>query len=164
MARYNKRIVKRICDLIRKDSYTIAEICASVRISERCYYYWQNNVAEFAEAIKEARDQYDEILVKEAKNSLLKLVKGYEVDEKKTVYVNGKDGKPIIKEQTTVKKHIQPNVAATIFMLTNKAPDEYKNKQFSELTGKDGKDLVPPAKLLTKKEAKELLKELEDEC
>lgn len=164
MARYNKRIVKRICDLISKDSFTIAEICEKVNISESCFYNWQATHVEFGEAIQKAREKFDDILAQEAKNSLRKLVSGYDVDEKRTVYIGGEDGKPKIKEQVTIKKHIQPNVAATIFMLTNKAPDEYKNKQFSELTGKDGKDLVPPAKILTKKEAKELLKELEDEC
>src|SRR5574343_91980 len=33
----------------------------------------------------------------------------------------------------------------------------------TELTGKDGKPLIPPARILTKKEAKELLNKLEDE-
>ena len=58
------------------------------------------------------------------------------------VYKRGQEGKPKIKEQTTTKKHFQPNVAATIFLLSNKAPDEFKNKQYNELTGKDGKDLM----------------------
>lgn len=161
--KYSKKKVKAICDLIKKDTYTIAEICAKVGISESCYYNWQATVVEFGELIKEAREQYDEILVKDAKNSLSKLVRGYEAEEKKTVYVNGKDGKPVIKEQTTIKKHYQPNVAATIFLLTNKATEEYKNKQYSELTGKDGKELMP-ARVLNKKELRELLDELENEC
>ena len=98
-------------------------------------------VTEFTEAIARARDQFDELLVKEAKTSLRKKVNGYDVDEKKTVYVNGQDGKPVIKEQTTIKKHFQPDTSAIIFALTNKAPDEYKNRQSTELTGKGGKDL-----------------------
>ena len=144
-SKYNKKTVNRICDLLSKDTYTIAEVCAMVGISERCYYDWQANNAEFAELIKKAKDRFDETLVKEAKNSLIKLVKGYTIDETKTVYepVSKTDPKaqPRIKEQTIIKKHFQPNVAATIFLLTNKAPDEYKNRQNTELTGKDGKDL-----------------------
>ena len=141
MPQYSKKIVKRICELISEDTYTIAEICAIVRISERSYYDWQANYAEFAEQIKEARHRLDETLVKEAKNSLRKKVNGYEVDEKKTVYVDSKDGKPKIKEQTVIKKHIQPDTGAIIFTLTNKASDEYKNRLNNEVTGKDGKDL-----------------------
>jgi hypothetical protein len=133
--------VNRICSLISKDSYTIAEICVIVKISERCYYTWQEENTEFAESIARAREQFDELLVSEAKRSLVKKIKGYEVDEKKTVYVNDADGKPKIKEQTTIKKHFQPDTLAIQFVLTNKVPGEYKNRQNNEVTGKDGKDL-----------------------
>ena len=34
----------------------------------------------------------------------------------------------------------------------------------TEITGKDGKDLIPPARTLTKEEAKELLNSLNNEC
>ena len=144
MAKYNKRIVKRITDLIKADSYTISEICSLSGIDEATYYRWKNDKSDFCEAVEKARKQFDDILVKEAKNSLRKLVQGYDVEERKTVYVeNQKDnqGKPKIKEQTVTKKHYQPSVPAVIFALTNKAPEEYKNRQFSELVGKDGKDL-----------------------
>lgn len=145
MAKYSKKRVNKICDLIRSDNYTIAEICTVVGISERCFYDWQKNNAEFAENIARARDQFDEIIVKEAKKSLRKLVNGYEVEEKTTVYVDTKDSqgnsKPRIKEQKVVKKHFQPNPNSVEFVLTNKASNEYKNRQTNELTGKDGKDL-----------------------
>lgn len=153
-SKYNKKTVSRICDLISKDNYTIAEICAMVGISESCYYKWQANSKEFTELIQKARDKYDELLVREAKNSLIKLVKGYTVDETKTVYEpttkTDATAKPKIKEQTITKKHIQPSVPMTIFVLTNKASDEYKNRLNNEHTGKDGKDLfasVPDAEL-----------------
>lgn len=141
--KYNKKTVNRICSLLESDSYTIKEICSLSGINVDTFYEWMKNKPEFSEAVTRARDKFDEIIVKEAKESLRKKVTGYEVDEKKTVYVNGKDGKPIIKEQTTIKKHFQPDTAAIQFVLTNKAPEEYKNRQTSELTGKGGKDLIP---------------------
>ena len=49
--------------------------------------------------------------------------------------------KPIIKEQTTTKKHIQADTAAIIFTLTNGDPEHWRNRQTTEITGKDGKDL-----------------------
>jgi hypothetical protein len=162
--KYNKKIVKRICDLLSKDSYTIPEVCSLSDISETTYHEWKATKPEFAEAVARARDKFDEILVKEAKESLRKKVAGYEVEEVKTVYVNSLTGKPTIKEQTKVKKHFQPDTAAIQFVLTNKAPEEYKNRQNTELTGKGGKDLLPPARVLSKKEMKELLTELENEC
>ena len=136
MAKYNKKIVEDICYLIEEDSYTIAELCQKVGIAISTYYEWLETKAEFSEAIQKARYQFDELMVKEAKNSLRKLVQGYDIDEKKTVFTEGKDGKPRIKEQTTVKKHIQPNVAATIFLLTNKASNEFKNRLNTDHTTK----------------------------
>lgn len=141
MAKYNKRIVKKICDLISTDTYTVAEICSISGISESTYFEWKANKPEFLECLTRAREKFDELLVKEAKNSLRKLVNGYEVEEKTTVYQNDKEGKPKIKEQKVVKKHIQPNPHSVEFALTNKAPDEYQNRQNTELTGKGGKDL-----------------------
>lgn len=166
MAKYSKKIVERICSLIEKDSYTIVEICDAVGISKETYYTWQETHSDFSDAIKKAKDTFDELLVKEAKNSLRKLVTGYTVDETKTVYEPATKtdltAKPKIKEQTITKKHYQPSVPAVIFTLTNKASDEYKNRQHAELTGKDGKELIP-ARVLTKKEAKEILDSLENE-
>ena len=149
MAKYNKKIVKDICSLIKKDSYTISEICSLVGISKETYYQWIENKLDFADAIKKAKGEYDEFIAAEAKKSLLKKIQGYTVQEKKVVMVESKDKdesgkfKPKIKEQTIIDKHYQPDTAAIIFTLTNKVPEEYQNKYNTELTGKDGKDLIP---------------------
>ena len=77
----------------------------------------------------------------------MKKIQGYDVTETKVVTVPGtkKDEKgnpkPIIKEQTTTKKHIQADTAAIIFTLTNGDPEHWRNRQTTEVTGKDGKDL-----------------------
>jgi hypothetical protein len=139
--KYNKKIVNQICSLIKKDSYTIAEICSLSGIHIDTFYSWQRNKPQFSEAIKKAREEYDQYIAVEAQKSLIKLLQGYDYDEKKTVYLKDKEGKPTIKEQTTTKKHVQPSVPAIIFTLTNKDPDNWKNRQNTELTGKDGKDL-----------------------
>jgi hypothetical protein len=162
MAKYTPKRVKHICSLISEDSYTIAEICSLSGIAESTYYEWIEKRPEFLEAVTRARAQFDELIVREAKNSLRKLVNGYDVEEKKTVYQNDKDGKPKIKEQTVTKKHYQPNPGSVEFVLTNKKSDEYRNRQSTELTGKDGKDLIPD-RPMTLKEAKEFLKELSAE-
>ena len=81
--KYNDEIVEKICSLIEKDSYTIPEICKYVDINVDTYYDWLNNKAEFSDAVKKARDKFDEYIVSEAKKSLLRMVRGYEVEEKK---------------------------------------------------------------------------------
>jgi hypothetical protein len=59
---------------------------------------------------------------------------GYEYNETSTEYVN-RDGERVIKKQSVTSKRVQANVAAGIFLLTNIAPERWKNKQNTEHTG-----------------------------
>lgn len=148
-ARYSKKIVDDVVALIKEDSYTVAEICQKVGISERSYYNWRNKHAEFAEAIKEAEEEFTQDVLVECKKSLRKLITGYSIKERKTVMADSrkkdKNGNPIptVKEQTITDKHYQPNLGAIIHFQTNRDPDNWKNKHSTEVTGKDGKDLIP---------------------
>lgn len=147
MPKYTKKTVKRITDLIKKDSYTIPEICSMSGISESTYHCWKANHVEFSEAIEKAEEARTAYFVSEAKKSLLKKIQGYTVQEKHVVMVESKEKdetgktKPRIKEQKTVDKHFQPDTAAIIFTLCNADPVNWKNRQNNEVTGKDGKDL-----------------------
>lgn len=147
MAKFSKKTVGRIVGLIKSDTYTIAEICRQVGITPKTYHQWVNDYPDFADAIEQAKDERMQAMVIEAKKSLMKKIQGYDVTETKVVTVPGtkKDEKgnpkPIIKEQTTTKKHIQADTAAIIFTLTNGDPEHWRNRQTTEVTGKDGKDL-----------------------
>lgn len=147
MAKFSKKTVDKIVGLVKSDTYTIAEICRQVGIAPKTYHQWVNDYPDFADAIEMARQERMQFFVQEAKKSLLKKIQGYEVTESKVVTIPGKEKdangkpKPIIKEQTTTKKHIQADTAAIIFTLTNGDPDHWRNRQSTEVTGKDGKDL-----------------------
>ena len=147
MAKFSKKTVERIVGLLKSDTYTIAEICRQVGITPKTYHQWVNDYPDFADAIEQAKDERMQAMVIEAKKSLMKKIQGYDVTETKVVTVPGtkKDEKgnpkPIIKEQTTTKKHIQADTAAIIFTLTNGDPEHWRNRQTTEVTGKDGKDL-----------------------
>ena len=164
MAKYGKNIVDKIVGLVKSDTYTIAEICRQVGIGLRTYHKWIGEHPDFAQAIEDAKTERMQFFVQEAKKSLLKKIQGYDVTETKVVTVpkreKGEDGKmkttPIIKEQTNTKKHIQPDTAAIIFTLTNGDPEHWRNRQTTEVTGKDGKDLF------ASKTDEELDKEIED--
>lgn len=144
MAKYSKEIVENICELIRTDSYTIAEICHKVGIVKDTYYNWLKTKSDFSDAIKKAEDEYNDLIVVEAKRSLVKMIKGYTVQEKRTVTADtGKkdeNGKPIvkIKEHVVTDKHYQPVTAAVIFALTNRDPENWKNRQEQTLSGEVG--------------------------
>lgn len=141
MAKYNKTIAAKIFDLFKQDSYTIAEVCKSVGIAESTYYEWVNKKPEFSENIKKAKDEFNGLMVIEAKRSLIKLVRGYFENEERIVTINGKkldeNGNPIsvVKEHTVTTKHFQPNPTAIIFTLVNRDPDNWKNKMDSNVTG-----------------------------
>jgi len=146
MTKYSKRMVDQICKLVSTDSYTVAEICARVGINPDTYHTWKREKTEFSEAIKKAEQERMELFVAEAKRSLLKKIRGYEAVETKTVYVDSGvkgENKPKIKESTKTVRHIQPDTAAIIFTLTNGDGANWKNRMLSEITGKDGKDLIP---------------------
>lgn len=162
MAKFSKKTVEKIVGLVKSDTYTIAEICRQVGITPKTYHAWINDYPDFADALERARDERLQMMVIEAKKSLMKKIQGYEVTETKVITVPGnkKDEKgnpePIIKEQTTTKKHIQPDTAAIIFTLTNGDPEHWRNRQSTEVTGKDGKDLF------ANKTDEELDKEIEE--
>lgn len=82
MAKYNKKIVEKIANLIREDSYPIAEICEKVNISKETYYDWLKTKPDFSDAIKKAEDDFNSLIVVEAKRSLVKLIKHSRVNLK----------------------------------------------------------------------------------
>ena len=162
MAKFSKKTVDMIVGLVKSDTYTIAEICRQVGITPKTYHQWVNDYPDFADAIEQAKAERMQAMVIEAKKSLMKKIQGYDVNETKVVTIPGKqkdekgNPKPIIKEQTTTKKHIQPDTAAIIFTLTNGDPEHWRNRQSTEVTGKDGKDLF------ASKTDEELDKEIEE--
>ena len=148
MDKYKAEAVEKIVEMLRSDTYTIAEICRAAGIATSTYHNWKRDDEDFVKAIKDAKKERMDYLFTEAEKSLRKKLQGYTVEETKVVTVPGKEldengrPKPKIKEQTTVKKHIAPDTAAVIFTLTNGEPETWRNRQYSEITGKGGKDLI----------------------
>ena len=164
MAKYNKLGVDKICSLIQTDSYTIPEICQQAGISESTYHEWRTTKPEFLEAIKKAQATFLESLFAEAKKSLMKKVRGYEVEEVKTVYRNlekkgeAEEAMPKMKEQTKTTKHIQPDTVAIIFTLANLDSENWKNRQSSDMNGN-----ITLSKPLSAQERKKIEEELNNE-
>lgn len=149
MKKYNSKKADQIVELFRTDTYTVFEICRIAKISKSTLYRWMSEYPDFAQAIEDAKDERAQILFVAAKKSLRRKIEGYDVTETRVVTVphkeKDKDGKtvekPRIKEQITTKKHIQPDTAAIIFTLTNGDPGHWRNRQTTELVGRNGKDL-----------------------
>lgn len=128
--KYSKNIVERIAKLIAIDSYTIPEICSQVGIHPATYHTWVATKSDFSEVIKKAKGEYNDMLIAEARRSLVKKVKGYTEKETKQVFSRERGSEEtVLKEEVVTNKYFQPDTVAIIFTLTNKVPEEYKHRQ-----------------------------------
>ncbi len=143
MAKYSKGLADEIAEWIKENgliSYggaKLKDFCARFRLDNKSYYNWYKNKEDFREAVDEAKEIYKQNLSHDIVKSLAMAAKGYEREETETEYVpSKKDGKPIIKRQKNTTKHIPPNVAAGIFLITNIDPEHFQNKQRMDVGGK----------------------------
>lgn len=134
--KYTSERVTAICRAIA-DGETIQMACKRGGISDDTFARWKANKTEFADAIKKAEkeynDWYNNELVRDCKVSLKKLITGFEYEETTTEYKSDKNGNPRIEKQKTVTKRILPNATAIIFALTNRDPENWKNRQTTDI-------------------------------
>lgn len=138
-SKYCPKLVEKICGAIAEGK-RIKDACLVAGISDTQFHFWMNQKADFADAVKNAKQQYTEWeskeLVKDAKKSLRQLICGEEYVETTTEYENDGSGSPRIKKQKTVTKRVQPNITAIIFALTNRDPENWKNRISQDVNGK----------------------------
>lgn len=144
--RYSASVVKQICDMVREDTFAQREICLKVGLDETTFGKWKRKHPEFVEALEQAEADRMSKLVVEARKSLMKKVTGYDVKEHKTKTAPGRPGpdgevRPVIREQTNITRHVDPDTTAIIFVLTNGDPEHFKNRHSQEITGANGEDL-----------------------
>ena len=146
MAKYNKDMVQACADWVRKNGLidyggaTLTDFCNAMRIDNKTYYAWINKT-EFSEAIKKAKESFRGSLEKDIVKSLANAAKGYEYEQYTTEYTDV-NGKPKIKKQVKKNIRVEPNVGAAIFLLTNIAPDRWKNKQDSNVSVKEDSEPI----------------------
>lgn len=128
MAKYNKQIIDTICSYIKNgDSQKTA--CKKAGIAESTLYEWLKKKKELSEAIKKAKDEFQDTIVGKLEASLWKRAMGYEVTETEMEYTRDDKGELKIKSKKTKIKHIQPDTGALIFALTNVAQNKWVNRQ-----------------------------------
>ena len=109
-------------------------------ISEALFYEWLNTKVEFLESFKEAKKQGDKVRINSVESALLDVARGFEYEEVRTEYeskLNPATGKyePTIKKPVRTKKRVVPSTEAIKFYLSNKAPEEWKNRIEQNNTG-----------------------------
>ena len=129
------------------NGYTVKEACAKAAINQDSFYEWQRKKPEFAELVYNARKDGEQKAIADVEASLLDMAKGFDYEEVRTEYeskLNPATGKyePTIKKQERTKKMVVPSVEAIKFYLTNKAPEDWKNRVEQTNNGKVATDLV----------------------
>lgn len=114
----------------REDGAGLDEIAEKLKISRTTLFKYQNDHADFADALKRGR----EIVDTEVENSLKKECVGYYYDETVTTTT------AIIDETTgaitnlkrvetkTFKKYARPSPTAIAYYLNNRLPDKWRNR------------------------------------
>ena len=109
---------------------TDKEMMQYLGISHETFYKWKKNYPEFNEAIKAGRFESDgEIL-----NSAFKQTQGYYVQVTEPVKLRDEYGAEHV-EMVTYDKFIPANSTMTLFMLKNRLPQHYRDKQERDITG-----------------------------
>lgn len=163
MAKLNENKIQECADWVRENGLMeyggarLKDFCTHLTIDAKTYYRWMNNT-DFANAIKKAKDDFRNNLEHDLVISLAKSAKGYDYEQTTTEWTDV-NGKPKIKKQVKKNIHVEPNVGANIFLLTNINPDKWKNKQNSDVTtnGKDiGQQIVFSPTPLSEKDIQEI--------
>lgn len=107
-----------------KDIYTMLEV------SKETFYKWKRERSQFADALKKGKH----IANGELQNSAYKQAMGYYQTVTEPMKVKrGQDWEEI--EMVTYEKFIPANNTMNIFMLKNRMPEVYKDKQHTEHSG-----------------------------
>ena len=149
----------RIHGLMDYGGALLKDFCKAMDIDDDSYYLWMNTKPEFSEAIQKAKADFKATQEERLVESLMQSALGYEASETKTEYISDENGNRRPKKQTVTKKNVAPNTGAAIFLLTNIAPDKWKNKLNTEHSGAVDTGMTF---IVENEEQKELIKQIKD--
>lgn len=129
--RYKPEFIEQVYDLTAH-GYTDKELAKFFKVKERTLYRWKNKYDDFCQAIKRGKYEFD---TDKVVSSLLRRALGYQYEEK-TQGLSKPDPETGERELITVKvvtKQMPPDPTSMIFWLKNRQPDEWRDKQSTEL-------------------------------
>jgi len=124
-----------------RDGWEDRQMAESLRLNETYFCELKTKFPEISEALKRGRQPLDIIV----ENSLYKRATGLKVKSiVKRWQVDTEGDKTEVEIIQETETELPPDTGAAMAWLKNRKPDEW-NKQPAkvELTGKDGKDLIP---------------------
>ena len=146
-------LMAQVVELAQKN-YTKTEISKRAGVSRTTVSRWLKSVER--ESQKQSEEKVDALL-DEALAALRQRVKGFQMVETKTTYVLGADNLMKVKERVEVIKDVAPDLSAIIFMLTNRAPGEWRQKPEPEVNNVESDSPSPDLSALSDQTLNELL-------
>lgn len=114
----------KLCKLGATD-YELADF---FEVDTRTIYRWKNVHENFCQAVTCGKEEADERVAR----SLFNRAVGYTFESEKVFQFQGE----VIRAPTV--EHVPPDPSAAMNWLKNRRPDEWRDKQLLEHTGKDG--------------------------
>jgi hypothetical protein len=123
-----------------EDGATMLEAAKAAGVHKSTLFEWINSKPDFSDFVQCARKEGEGNSISKVEATLLKMATGYEYEDVKTEYaseLNTKTGKyePVIRKQVRIKKNVPANIEAIKFYLSNKAPEQWKNRIEQNNTG-----------------------------
>ena len=153
MCKNREGLVAQVVELAEK-KYSKTEISKRAGVSRTTVSRWLKNVENVSQKL--TNEQSESLLV-ESLTALRQKVKGFQMVETKTTYVQGTDNLMKIKERVEVIKDVAPDLSAIIFVLTNRAPSEWRQKPEPEVNSAEQECSAPDLSALSDQTLNELL-------
>ncbi|WP_419033848.1 phBC6A51 family helix-turn-helix protein, partial [Dysgonomonas gadei] len=117
--KYTNKLAVRIVEMIEQDLCSISEICKSFKISRKTFYEWKKAKPEFGEAVEEAVEHREEVMIASARIGLKQLLEGYVQKKEKITYVPDKNNpvEDVEKCRVVEKKFCPPSIRAIKYVL-----------------------------------------------
>ena len=127
---------------------TDAEMAETLGISQKTFDNWKKDHKGFLLSIKRGKMTADGYVAE----NLYKRAIGYTYDEVRfekigSRTIEGTDLKEDIYKKTVTTKEMAPDPTAAIFWLKNRQAKQWRDKQLTEHTGKDGSPLFPDIRI-----------------
>lgn len=123
--KFSEEIIERLCKHLKQGS-TVKSACAAVGIAKATFYEWKESKPDFSDTINEAMAIPD----RKVENSLYKSATGFYYTEIEYKMEPSKDGLKLKKIPVRkIRKFVQPIVVAQKFILINRNPDEWRDRQ-----------------------------------
>ena len=138
--KYKEKIATEIIRMIEQDLCSISEICKAFKISRKTFYEWKKEKPEFKEAVEEAIDHREDVMIASARIGLKQLLEGYVQKKEKITYVPDKNDpvNDVEKCRVVEKKFCPPSIRAIKYVLDR----EERKKDKDRLLASERRPLV----------------------